>query len=616
TNYFPADRYTPEKDDAVVVIDRNGRPLRAIKPDTKKNPTPAKSQLDAVTVYLSHIAAKEHIHARLLWLDPIAPLILLDEIKKKYTNVGTAPAPPDTAPAPHQYILNPIIGEYDDPAHQRQAALRLPLTAEGNTIIYGAAGSGKTTFLNAVIYSLLQDHTAADLNLYLLDFSAETLRAFAQAPQVGNVVFSHESEKVTNLLKMLQEEIYKRKALFTNYGGNYVSYKQVSPDVRPSVFDAEHTQTDLLNIVVVIHDFAVFIDLYEEKTRDLMTLTRECTKFGIFFILTALNVNTVRAVLRQNFKQLFALQLNDPADYHAVVGKTDNLFPAKHKGRGLVRLDDLYEFQIASITEDPIPSGTLQAYCQTLSQAHQGATAPRIPVMPETIDAHTLSDHIYPFPDPTQMTLPIGIDCDTLQIHQHSFARSSVNLVISPGNERYLFLNELAHFIFSCCGKPVIVIDPTGLIPHNDPLPFAYVTTPQNCASALHQLAALYTPETHAPLIIIITALATLQNLLPEEPRQDLFTLLTAGAPHNIILGEQAGEIGKTVQMPWCKQHTNMTRNYIWIGTGLKEQYALELLSRPTSEQSSLPPGHAFGVSDGQATRIKILGARKQEKRP
>ena len=33
--------------------------------------------------------------------------------------------------------INPIIGEYDDTDNQRQMLLTLPISKEGNTIVYG-----------------------------------------------------------------------------------------------------------------------------------------------------------------------------------------------------------------------------------------------------------------------------------------------------------------------------------------------------------------------------------------------------------------------------------------------------------------------------------------------
>ena len=79
---------------------------------------------------------------------------------------------------PQKFVINPIIGEFDDPNNQRQDILTLPLSAEGNTIIYGSTGSGKELMLSTIIYSTIVDHTPEEVNFYILDFGAETLRSF------------------------------------------------------------------------------------------------------------------------------------------------------------------------------------------------------------------------------------------------------------------------------------------------------------------------------------------------------------------------------------------------------------------------------------------------------
>ena len=61
-----------------------------------------------------------------------------------------------------------------------------------------------------------------------------------------------EEEKVSNLFKMLQSESERRKKLFADYGGDYSSYIKMSGQKLPS-------------IVIAIHNFAAFTEMYEEK---------------------------------------------------------------------------------------------------------------------------------------------------------------------------------------------------------------------------------------------------------------------------------------------------------------------------------------------------------------
>lgn len=78
--------------------------------------------------------------------------------------------------------------------------------------------------LTTMVYELIRVHSAEYLNIYILDFGAETLRMFEKTPQVGDVIFSSEAEKIINLMKMIKAEISVRKKLFVDYGGDYESY--------------------------------------------------------------------------------------------------------------------------------------------------------------------------------------------------------------------------------------------------------------------------------------------------------------------------------------------------------------------------------------------------------
>ena len=114
-----------------------------------------------------------------------------------------------------------MIGEYDDPFNQRQSILTLPISELGNCLIYGAAGSGKTTLMTTICCGLTKNHTPDEVNIYIIDFGSQTLKAFEKAPHVGGVVLSSDEEKLINLLKMLLKETERRKTMFSEYGGDF-----------------------------------------------------------------------------------------------------------------------------------------------------------------------------------------------------------------------------------------------------------------------------------------------------------------------------------------------------------------------------------------------------------
>ena len=130
-------------------------------------------------------------------------------------------------------MLNPVVGEYDDPVNQRQDLLTVPLSAAGNAVVYGSAGS-KTAFVTMLVLSLLHKHEPKDVHIYLLDFEAETLRALQNAPHVGDVLV-YDEEKVENLFKLLGDEMVRRRRLFADHGGDIASYRKGSGEQMESI---------------------------------------------------------------------------------------------------------------------------------------------------------------------------------------------------------------------------------------------------------------------------------------------------------------------------------------------------------------------------------------------
>ncbi|MCL1790061.1 MAG: type VII secretion protein EssC [Peptococcaceae bacterium] len=661
--YYPADKTITEKDDSVLIIDRNGHPLREAKPVNTRHQTPNPSkQLDAVTKYLRTIANEENIRVRPLWLDPIDPKILLSTLKTEYPSVPRKP-----------YILNPIIGVYDDPARQQQHLLTLPLSTEGNAIVYGAADTGKTTFLNTLVYSLMQNHSPDEVNIYLLDFSAETLRAFAKAPHIGDVILSFETEKISNLFKMLREELIRRKKTFADHGGTYVSYieaKRKDPHASPtgstSVPPIAIQHSYIPNILVAINNFSAFAELYEEKVEALSYLSREGVKYGITFVLTALGVNTVRFNLLQYFKQLFVLQLNDSNDYSTIVGRTEGLVPSKHKGRGLFKLEELHEFQIAQITEDPIPFAFIQHQSHAFKKMwhdRQGRPATRIPLLPDQVDAEYLADHLpenvreyagirharqtsVPLSggadqtasfDLTTLTLPIGVICDTLKLHHYPFGHTYITMIYSNDDRERLFSYDLACFISNQCAFTVTILDTdyhfADSYLSNTNIPTLSCTRNlADCETTLdnlfHQLLhrnntfkeALENKQTPDPFdatIVVIPSYTELKKSLTDDTKDKLDLILEKGdAKYNIliIIGEDAQNMSDVNLNRWYKHHISADRasNGIWLGGGFNEQYCMNT-GKKTLDIGDTPYGFGYCLQKNKVTKAKLICSKQEE---
>lgn len=483
-----------------------------------------------------------------MWLEPIRPIILLDDLKRKYKY------------KPKKFVINPVIGEYDDPAHQKQCLLNLPLSKNGNTIIFGSAGSGKTSFLNAMIYSLISEHSPEEVNLYLLDFASETLRAFKDAPQVGDVIVSHEEEKVKNLFKMLQAECENRKKLFSDFGGDYDAYISNSGSTLPS-------------IVVAINNYAAFSELYEDLDYVITNLTRDGIKYGVYFVITAAAVNNVRFRLSQNFNLHYALQLNDETDYSTIVGRTEGLYPSKYKGRGLVKIEELYEFQTASLIENGSVFSFIKEYCKNVSKKHKGKKASCVPVLPDMVNEDFLKEYVT---NKSGTVIPIGVETSSLDINNYDFGKRYINYILSSGEEYLNYLNDLIHFDSNLFKHKGYVFDAGGVI-EGISKSYKLANTSKLCDKYIAELFDIVLkrnntyktaiekgkkPKETDLLFVYINSLEALCSVINEENKDKLFLILEKGSVKynlSIIIGDKVASMSAFSYETWYKN--NVSKN-------------------------------------------------------
>ena len=584
--YEPSDRPKKQKDRSVELLDNVGHVIRQAAIQEKR--AGGAKQLDTIVGYLQTLAEEENIHARPLWKPPLKPVILLDELLKKYA-------------VPAMRGLEPVIGEADDPENQRQFALTLPLSREGNAVVYAAAGGGKSTFISTMLYSLLRSHTARSLHLYLLDFGSETLRAFAKAPQVGDVLFSYDAEKVQNLFKMLTEELERRKRLCAEYGGDLDSYNSGSAQPMPY-------------ILTVIQNYAGFCEAYEELEPKVALLSREGTKYGILFVITAVNANAVRYRTLQNFRQLLVLQMNDNSEYSGILGSVGGVIPAHCKGRGLVKTDKVYEFQTASVSTGDV-AAVIRTFAEVLDQHNKGAKAPRVPILPE----HVTPDFVEGEIDVPNLLYPVGIRKDTLQTVLLNLPKRPIHFVLyqeMPAG----FVPALAKVFTRREGLETVMMDSAGcgeipgvrVLRDNDSWNqeavrlFGELVYRHNNAKELLEKGE--PAPVYSPLVCILNGVKGVFDGLTEDGKDKLHVMMEKSeVPLNVyfVVISAVSEVSSFSFRPWFKKQP-VFQNAVWLGNGISDQFQLKVRSSGKLYESI---GEEFGylVEDGNAVLMKLL---------
>ena len=420
--YVPSDKILLKYDESLNFIDNVGYMVKTIK-DVNDHEVIKENhggQLINLVKYLDMLGEKENIVTSRLWLDPIPEIIYISDLKNKYQY------------QPESYYINPLIGEYDDPVNQIQKNLNIDLSKEGNLLIYGASGSGKENLLTTLIRSIVVEHTPDEVNLYILDCGAESLKIFGNIPHVGDIVTISESTKIIDFFELANTEIETRKDLFAEYAGNYNDYILNSGKKLPLK-------------IFVINNYDSFMEAYGNLSDKIQFLFRDGAKYGVVFIISAIAANAIRSRSAQYFNNKICLKMANPDDYRNVLGGRA-LALADKFGRGFVKKDDeVFEFQTAAFASKKDITNSLRQLAQTLCSSYT-ARAPKIPYIPDIIQYKELLPKI-----DNDTIIPVGYSLKNKNILYYNFTTSHILPIVAANidNEKMSFVTSIIKFLNS-----------------------------------------------------------------------------------------------------------------------------------------------------------------------
>ena len=535
--------------------------------------------------YMVEIAKKENIHVKQLWLNALPPIIYIDGLKEKYEFAKT------------DFDVNPVIGEYDAPDLQQQGILTMPITKQGNWIVYGMADSGKDELISSFVYSCISTYSPDELNMYLLDFGSETLRMYRKAPQVGDVVFQSDNDKVINLFKMISTILESRRKEFAEYGGNYETYISTSGKTVP-------------NIIVVINGFELFSENFGDLLLDSMiTITRDCQKYGVYFVITSSSANGIRSKLAQYLPNHLVLQMNDKYDYSTLLART-KLEPAAISGRGLVKLDTVYEFQSAVPTvKEEMNSFMLEKIKELLNKYKNGAQ--KIPVLPDTVTISYCADSSLGLTG-----IPVGVEKESLAVRTLNVTKYMEHTITAMEFENVKVFGEMIiRQLAKQLNKNVYVFD-TEKVYKNLASSLSYYDN--NLSSCFKQLGEFFLKmydefekggydtsslNKYGEYVVVVVGIDKFKLLLGNDFNSifnDLFVKIKAMPKVHLIIIDAIDNIKKMEYDPWYKSLVNPARG-LWIGDGFSTQFSLK--STLPARQLAAKLDNSFGYYiDGSLT--------------
>lgn len=446
-----------------------------------------KTQLDAVVEYLADKSRQMNYQPLPpLWLDPLPEAMILKDLEgwqdAAFQN-GRWPA------YGKKWGLSAPVGLGDDPANQNQFPVEINFSQGGNYGLLGAAGTGKSTFVQTLVYSLIHRYSPEYLNVYVLDFSNHACAAFEGEAHIGGVLNENHLDRVGKLFYLLRQMVTERKRAFQ--GGNYAQYVMVHGLEYPAV-------------LVVIDGIANFREKTEERyDEELVRLAREGAGFGIYFFITgaSFGITEIFSRLGDNLRTTLSLEMSDIYQYgDALRCLQPSITPeAGIPGRGLIEVNGaILEYQTALSLEgedDYERVEKIREECRALNAAWEGPAARQVPFIPENpiwTDLTSREDFAAALADPK--ALPLGYVASTAGVYSLDLSRMYCYTV--AGRRRSGKTNVLRLLMRSAeaKGARIAVLETSGTSLKNEALGLnsGYYSTLDEIVGFIGELAALF----------------------------------------------------------------------------------------------------------------------------
>lgn len=376
------------------------------------------TELDVIVQEINHLHQQEGIAAVAQpWLPPLKERITLDELDKV---VPIDAWQKRTAPSV-------LIGVADIPQAQKQETVTFDLSKDGNILLYGSPGTGKTTFLQTAAMDLARKQSPENLTMYLLDFGTNGLAPLSQLPHVADSLLLDQTEKIQKFIRIINRELDRRKKLLSEHGvGTIALYREVTGKQEP-------TMVILMDSYESMKDEPYETDLFKL----FMRISREGLSIGVHLIITASRQNNLRAQLYSNFKHQLTLPQNDISEVRGIVGATPLASTMEDiKGRALMKRDevDVVQFALPVAGDNDIQIiNNLRDQVQSLKEMWTGHTPAGIPMVPDELteaafygreDVAALLD---------EGKVPLGLDLENVQ---------PLSWDLIKGNLLYIFEQE------------------------------------------------------------------------------------------------------------------------------------------------------------------------------
>jgi hypothetical protein len=202
----------------------------------------------------------------------------------------------------------------------------------GHILVGGESGSGKSTWLNAMLVALLATHTPQELQVAVVDPKQVEFQVFRGVPHLFSPVAT-EVDEAAALTTRLLVELDRRRALFAGVlARDLIAYNKVADGLLPLI----------LLIVDEVTDIALQAGLRSAFYKDLIRLVSKGRAFGLVVVLATQNpkAEVLNTLIRGNMSTRVAFRVATVEHSQTILGMGGAQdLPRTIRGRLLARLD-------------------------------------------------------------------------------------------------------------------------------------------------------------------------------------------------------------------------------------------------------------------------------------
>ncbi len=320
--------------------------------------------------------------AHRIWLPPLDVPDTLDALLPHRGPDGRRAGSPLPQRSPSLRIP---LGTLDRPREQRREVLWADLSGpDGHVAVVGAPRSGRSTVLRTIVVGLALTHTAAEVQVYVLDFGGGSFTALRDLPHVAGVGTRTEPEVVSRIVAEVTTVLDDRERFFRAHGVDGIEGYRA----RRAVGGLGGLDDGWGDVVLVIDGWGTLRTELPDLEPQLQSIGQRGLTFGVHLVTSATRWMDYRASLRDVLGTRVELRLGDPMDSE-IDRRLAATVPAGRPGRGLVTSGHHFLAALPRIDADPSTATLAAGICDVVAQVAGTATgppAPRLRLLPVSVD--------------------------------------------------------------------------------------------------------------------------------------------------------------------------------------------------------------------------------------